>query len=501
MNMKKFLLNVISPILIYGGLLVLSIVVSRLFLVGYGSEVNGLLSSVNQIFAYIALLEAGIGTATISALYGPLSQKNTGDVNAVLSASRRYYRKSAFWYFICVFVASIVWPLVLDTEIPFITIWALIFFQGVSGVLTYCYTSTINNYLVASGRNYINNYVHIVVTVLTYIIRIVICYAHLDIVTLSFGYLAVNLLKLVFYSLYMKKVCPDFGKQKNGDTSLLKQRNSFLVHEISGVIFSGTDTIIISIFCGLAEASIYAVYSMVLTSVNTIIGQALNGTYYILGNSYSKDKDGYANTHDTFNSIYISAVFIVFTVTFLLLLPFVSLYTSGVTDANYLDGNLPLLFVLIQLLSVCRMVDNYLIKISLHAKQTISRTITESVINLTASLILVQFMGIYGVLCGTILALLYRVNDMIIYSNKRILKRSPLKEYKLYLANFAVFGIFAFVSRQITIVADSYFHLILIAVAVTTVVAIAYLLVNSIVNYKELKGLLNMLKARKCNNE
>lgn len=494
---KKFILNIFSPIITYGSILLLNIVVSRLILVGYGSETNGLLSSVNQIFGYLALLEAGIGTATITALYKPVADNDKQETGVVLAASRSYYRKSAVWYFICVVVASFVWPLVIETEIPYMTICFFILLQGASGVIAYCYTSTINNYLYASGKNYINNYVHIVVSVLTYAAKILICYLHTDIIFISVSAVGINLLKCVFYNLYIKKYYPEAFKQKKGDTKLLKQRNSFLIHEISSVIFSSTDTIIISIFCGLSEASIYAVYSMVFNAVTSLVGQVFNGTVYILGDSYAKDKDNYKHIHDGYNSIYICVVFIIFTVAFLLTLPFISLYTKGVTDADYLNPNLPILFVLIQLLSSCRVVANNLIKISLHAKQTINRTIIEAVINLVVSLALVQFIGIYGVLIGTIIALLYRTNDFILYANRKILKRSPLKEYKLYLANFIIFALFVIISRSYVIKACSYLQLIGVAFVVFVIVAIVYMIVNIVINYKDLKMLWFRYKIKK----
>lgn len=43
--------------------LLLGIIIPKLMIVSYGSEVNGLLSSIRQVFVYVALLEAGIGTA------------------------------------------------------------------------------------------------------------------------------------------------------------------------------------------------------------------------------------------------------------------------------------------------------------------------------------------------------------------------------------------------------------------------------------------------------
>lgn len=479
---KRMLGNALSSVLIYGALLLLGLVTSKSILIEYGSETNGLLTSINQIFSYIALLEAGIGTATITALYKPLADKKVAAIGNVLATSKRYYRSCAKWYFSCVVIISFVWPLLLNTAIPYWTIWGVVFFQGISGVLTFCYTSTIINYLVASGRNYINNNIHICATVLTYFLKIWICLTNLNIIWISLSMIAVNVGKCFVYGKIMKKYSPEYEISAKVDLALLKERNSYLIHEISGVVFSSTDTILISIFCGLREASIYAVYYLALASLKTIIDQVFVGTNFILGDSYASNKETYPQTHDCYNSIYITAVFSIYTVAYLLLLPFISLYTTGINDANYLDPKLSMLFVLLHLLSSCRIVDGQLIKISFHAKQTISRSIAEAFINLTASLILVQVIGIYGVLCGTVLALLYRANDIVLYANHRILYRSAQKEYCLYAVNFAVFFIFGFLNTKLSIQATSYFQLAVWAAVVSICVGITYILVNLLTN-------------------
>ncbi len=497
MRKQKAIKNLITAVGSYGLIFLLGLFVSRIFLVGYGSDYNGLISSTNQVFTYIALLEAGIGTATISALYAPLANKDNDGVREVLLASKTYYRRSVVLYVICTVIIAVVWPFLLDTDIPYLTIFGLILIHGISSALSFWFTSTIKNYLVASGSNYVNNYVNIGETLLTYLLKIIICYLSMNIVFISVSLLIVNLIKCIVYLCFMKKKFPEFFTRRKGEQSLLKQRKSFLVHEISGVIFSSTDTIVISIFCGLAEASIYTVYTMVTGAVKNIIWQALNGTYYILGDSYSKDKEEYIKTHDAFNAVLISVTFALFTIAYILFLPFVGLYTSGVSDANYLDAKLPLLFVLVELLSICRQVDNYLIKISLHAKQTIVRSIIESVINLSVSLVLVNFIGIYGVLVGTIVALLYRSNDIILYANKKILKRSPIKEYGLYLYNFIVFGAFALINQRLHIEISSYIHLFLYAFVVFIIVFISFCLANLLFNYKTLKYFLHRRKNEK----
>ena len=478
MNKKRALRNVFSSLLSYGALLILSIVVSKYIIVGYGSETNGLLASVNQIFSYISLLEAGIGTATIRALYTPLGTKNDEEINDILASSKFYYRRSAIWYFACVVIVSIIWPFVIETSISYWTVFCLIFFHGIAGVITFCYTQTIVNYLVATGKNYINNNVHVLATLASSALKLLICMFGLNIVSVSISLVLVNILKCLVYRRHMRKLCPEFFSNRNTGKNALPQRNSFLVHEISGVIFYSTDTIIISVFCGLNEASVYAVYSLVVTSLRMIIGQVFNGTKYILGSAYSNDKQKYYTTHDWYNTIYICCVFIIYTVAFILLRPFVTLYTNGITDADYLAPYLPVLFILIELLSSCRITDNELIRVSLHASKTISRTVTEAAINLLFSLILVQYIGLYGVLIGTIVALLYRTNDIVLYVNHRILGRSAVYEYKLYCSNFLMFTLFACASRKYMISADNYFQLVMLALVVSLITAVAFISFN-----------------------
>ena len=62
---KKGVLNVFYGIIGQLITIALGIVIPRLVLISYGSEVNGLLNSVTQIFAYFSLLEAGVGVASL----------------------------------------------------------------------------------------------------------------------------------------------------------------------------------------------------------------------------------------------------------------------------------------------------------------------------------------------------------------------------------------------------------------------------------------------------
>ena len=104
-------------------------------------------------------------------------------------------------------------------------------------------------------------------------------------------------------------------------------------------------------------------------------------------------------------------------------------------DIDYNLKYMPLLIVLVEVLSIARIPTQNVITYAGHFKETTPNTIIESAINLVCSVILVFFLGIYGVLLGTVIALLYRVNDVIIYSNTKILKRSAWRTYRVWIVN------------------------------------------------------------------
>ena len=96
--------------------ILLGIVVPKLTLTSYGSEINGLLSSVTQIYSYITLLEAGIGTATLQALYKTLGKKDVAKTNAVLAATNKYYHRTGALYLVAIILFSIIYPVCVKSS-------------------------------------------------------------------------------------------------------------------------------------------------------------------------------------------------------------------------------------------------------------------------------------------------------------------------------------------------------------------------------------------------
>jgi hypothetical protein len=87
--------------------LIIGFILPRLVLVYYGSDVNGELNAIRQMFAYLYLLEAGVGLATTQALYKPVAVDDHRSISAILSATNQYYRRTGLIYALIVVAARI----------------------------------------------------------------------------------------------------------------------------------------------------------------------------------------------------------------------------------------------------------------------------------------------------------------------------------------------------------------------------------------------------------
>ncbi len=438
--MKKIFKNIFWGLGCQLIILAMGIILPRVILVSFGSEINGITATITQVFAYIALLEAGIGNASLNCLYRFISKDDRGGISETVAATKRYFRGIIPVYAVCVAVFALAFPWWAKTDVPASTIRMIILVQGVGGIVNFYFSNTLQQLLLADGRNYILSGLNLMVKTISTGVQIVLITIGFDIVSVQLSLLAAYVLKAVIINVYARKKYPWLRKVEKADLKLLEQRNSFLVHEIAGVIFQSTGVLVTSIFCSITEASVYSIYSMVYVALNGIFTILFSGIDFKLGTEYHRDIEKYKKLHDTYETLYSCFVFAMISAAFVVILPFVKLYTSGVTDAEYIRPILPILFSLVQLLLCGKAVSAKLIVIAGRAKETIPNAIAEMSINIVASLIFVNIFGMPGVLMGTVLSLLYRLNDVIIYSNKKILGRNPVAAYKTLLINLLLFA-------------------------------------------------------------
>ena len=75
-NKKKTVYNFIFSFFSQIITIAMGLIIPRITLVGYGSEINGLLNSVTQFIAYLIVFEAGIQIVATQALYKSVGEKD-----------------------------------------------------------------------------------------------------------------------------------------------------------------------------------------------------------------------------------------------------------------------------------------------------------------------------------------------------------------------------------------------------------------------------------------
>lgn len=84
MKNKATLLNMISGLILQLFTLVSGFILPKIILIYFGSEVNGLVSSLNQFLSYITLVEGGITGVIVANLYKPIVDQDNQKISSVL---------------------------------------------------------------------------------------------------------------------------------------------------------------------------------------------------------------------------------------------------------------------------------------------------------------------------------------------------------------------------------------------------------------------------------
>ena len=432
--------NVVSGIVYQVVLIALSFLLPRLYLENFGSEVNGVLSTIKQIFLYMFLLESGVGLATTQALYKPVAEKNYDKVSSIISATNSYYSRIGIIYAAIVLVIALVYGYVIPTGMDSSVVFGIVILTALPALFSYFVQSKYRILLEVDGRKYVINNSETVLQLLSNVGKILVLLLTDSLLLIQFVYCVLCLLQLGYIYVHAKRRYKWLNVKAKPDFAAISQRKSVLVHQISGVVFNNTDILLLSFLCDFKIVSVYTIYNIFFSQIQTFITSVTSGFSFALGQMFHTDREKFLKVYNIYETFYIMTTFIIYTLMAIFLLPLIQIYTSGINDANYTNVYLVFLFVIMNLLSNGKLPSNHVLEFSGKFEETRSHAIIEMVINITVSIIAILKWGICGAIFGTIVALLYRGTMMIYYSNKKVLNRSIFNTYKIWLVNGAVFA-------------------------------------------------------------
>ncbi len=432
--------NLISSLVYQVVLIAVSFLLPRLYLENFGSEVNGVLSTIKQIFTYLLLLEAGVGLATTQALYKRIGEKDYKSASEVISATNAYYIRTGVIYLAAVLVIAVLYAFVIPTSINSGVLFFIIILYAIPALFSYFVQAKYRILMEVDGRKYVINNAETVLQIVSNAAKILVLLLTDSLILIQLVYCVISLAQLAFLYVYAKRRYKWLDLKAKPDFAAISQKNSVLVHQLSGMVFNNTDVILISVLCDFKAVSIYAIYNIFFSQVQNFITSIVSSFTFALGQMFHTNREKFDRMFNAYEVFYITAAFIIYTLMAVFLLPLIQIYTSGITDAEYTNPLLLLLFVLMNLCANAKLPANSVIEYSGEFEKTRSYAVWEMVINIVFSVAAIMYMGICGAILGSVAALLYRGIMTIYYSNRKILKRSQMCTYKILLSNGAVFA-------------------------------------------------------------
>lgn len=402
------------------------IILPRFYLEAYGSSVNGMITSVGQFLSYLGLAEAGVGTASLVALYGPLANEKHDEVNSILSATKRFYNKSGVIFLTLTMGLSVVYPLLISKQLDAGMVRGMIVVLAASILIDYFFVGKYKVFLTANQKGYVVVSIQAVGTILNTVITIIMIQQGFQVVLVKLVATGVYVLRFFVLRYYVKKKYPNVRFDAKPNYSALHQRGAALLHQVVGIIVNNTDVVVLTIFLGrgsLLEVSVYGIYNMVVYAINMLLTSFSNGLTAGFGEVISKgEEDVLVRSFSNYEYMYMIILFVVSTCMWVLLLPFVAVYTQNMKDVNYIRPIAGVLFTLIVFLQNVRTPGMTIIGAAGHFKETRKQAILEAVINIVVSMLLVWKFGMVGVLLGTACSYGYRSLDILIYNCKYLVK-------------------------------------------------------------------------------
>lgn len=439
MRKKKAMINVCYTLLLEIVTVISGLIVPRLIIGAFGSEVNGLIGSITSFVAYITLLQTGVGSAIKSALYKPLAEKNNEELCVIIKTSNVFFKKIAYITVIYIAILMIVFPIVIVNNFEWVYTASLVAIVGASTAAQYFLGITYQMLFEADQKSYVYSIVQIVTVILNMIFVIILVNLGCSVQLVKFSSAIFFVARPIVLGAYAKKIYK-INLDVLPNNSLINQRWDAFSQGIAYFIHSKTDIFVLTIFTSLKEVSIYTVYAMVTAGLSSIINSIDKSVRSAFGNIIAcNEKNNLIRAFNSYNTLIHITATAFFSTASITVFAFVNVYISNISDANYYQPVFGLLLIAAEFIYCLRSPYNSIIYAAGKFKETKKSAGIEAIINIALSVILVSFFGLVGVAIGTFAAMMYRTISFVLYLKNEILELSIYSQLKRYLITVTVY--------------------------------------------------------------
>ena len=452
---------------------VLNFAVKTVFIKMLNDEYLGVNGLFTNIITMLSLADLGIGIAIPYSLYKPLAKKDEHKINVLMNFYKKVYTIIGIAVLLIGLSLTPFLGLIIKDipkNVPHLSLIYILFVIHSASSYFFVY----KKFLIDSDqKGYITSRIIFTFSTLLSIIQIILLITTKNYILFLLSSIILVIIQNIYISSKANKLYPfiknktDEKLEKEDMEGIKKNVSSLFIYKVGTVIMNGTDNIIISKFIGLIIVGFYSNYVLIINSITTVLNQIFNAITSSIGNlvvttNKKRSKEVYDNLN--FANFWLYALFGVCII--VLINPFINIWIGK----KYVMG-FSIVFLLVlnfYVLGMQSVTNSFRNAYGLFwiAKY---RPIIMVIINIAISVVLVQFIGIEGVLIGTLISRLVTTAWLDPYIvHKYGFEISPKSYYIDYLKYLVIFiAISTILNYFVSMIAiNNIFILILIAILV-----------------------------------
>ena len=491
----KLKLNTIMGLIYQIVTIVCGLILPRLILKAYGSDVNGLVNSISSILNVITLMELGVGAVVQSALYKPLADNDEERVNKIVNEAKKFFNIVGLIFVVFVLAVCLFYPFYVSGQFEIFSTILLILAISLNLFGQYFFGIVNNLLLQADQKSFIPFIINTITLIISTLSCVLLIHFNCPIQLVKFASSLIFLARPLTFFIYVKKTYNIYKVKLEGTE--LPQKWDGIVQHVAAYVLDNTDILVLTIFASLASVSVYSTYYLIAQALRSLIVSLTSGIQSYYGNIYATGDMGFLKKE--FNKFNFSLCFIsstLFSIAIITIVPFVLVYTSGVTDANYDQLAFGILLLVGQFFYCTRRSFNMMILAVGHYKETKWSAIIEALINIAISIPFVIFFDLIGVAIGTAVAMLYRTIYFAWYCKKNIIERPFGLFIKDFISNCLIIGVSIGVAVYVhqKVVIANFWQWIILGFIAAGIMVFVSTMISLIFNFSNFKSFVIKIK-------
>lgn len=376
-----------------------------LFIKYIGVGLLGLNSTFSSVLSALSLAELGFQSAIVFNLYKPLHDNAMDEINSIMNILKIIYRGIGLFFIaatilITPFLKFIVTGMNVTPEVYF-----YFWLQVLASVCTYflAYKRAI---LYADQKEYISKTIDLFFSVFFNTVQCI----SLAVFKSYIGYLLLKLIQTYASNVMIHYYCATHYQylrktplDKNKLRKILTDVRDIFASRIASFIYSSTDNLVISAFVSTLRVGFFVNYTIITSSLKTLANSILSPIIPILGNHLLDERDNLQR-----EKLFFLNTFVRYLIALVIVIP------TGILMDDFITWWVGKEMVLRKGVDLLLCMDFYIHLVHSATMDFINSAglfkadkyieITGAVCNLIISLILVHYLGIEGVLIGTVVS-------------------------------------------------------------------------------------------------